>query len=95
MAANAPVVTCCETVMAALVGVALAPEAAAPDPEAVDAEVATLVAEVAEEEEDSCELPSIAVAFSAPHCWLFLQPSCPSASFGFAAMHCAKVSWQI
>jgi hypothetical protein len=78
--------------MAALVGVALALEAAAPDPEAADAEVAILVAEVAEEEEDSCELPSIAVAFSVPHCRLFLQPSCPSASFGCAAMHCTKVS---
>jgi hypothetical protein len=67
-------------------------EAADPDPEAAEAEVALAVAEV---DDDAEEPPSAAVALSVPHFWFFLQASCPSASFGCAAMHCAKVCWQM
>lgn len=70
-AANTPVASWCETVTAALLGVALvlalALADADRDPEAADAEVAIDVAEVADEAEEGLELPSIAVALRLPH----------------------------
>lgn len=73
--------------MAALVGVALAPELPDSVPEAAEADVAMLVAEVADEAEEPLELSSAAVALRVPQLWLFLQPSCPSALSGFALIH--------
>ena len=69
IAAKAPVAICCETATAALVALALelGLEVAEPDPEAVDADVAMLVAELADEAEEPPELLSTAVAFSVPH----------------------------
>ena len=68
-AARAVVEICCETVTAALLGAALAVEAADADPDAADVEVAMVEAEVADEAEESLELLSTAVAFNVPHLW--------------------------
>ena len=78
---------------AALVGAAASVDPD-PDAEVAEAEVAMEVAEV-DEADESLELSSTSVALSVPHCWLFLQASWPSASSGFAAMHCTKVCWQM
>ena len=95
IAAERVVATSWETATAALVGVTVALEVADSDPDAVEAEAGMVVAEVADEEDESLPLLSTAVALRVPHFWLFLQPSCPSASFGCAAMHCTKVSVQM
>ncbi len=83
---------CCETITAALLGTALVAEAADAESDAVEAEVE---AEVADEAEGSLEVLSTAVAFNVPHLRFSLQVSCPSASFGFAAIHWLKVSSQM
>lgn len=95
IAAKAPVAICWEIAIAALVGVALAPEAAVSEPDAADVALAVVDSELDDEAEESLELLSTVVALRVPHCWLFMQPSCPCASFGFASIHCLKVSWQM
>jgi hypothetical protein len=81
--------------MAALEGVALELEVDDADPDAAEAEVALDVAEPEDDEAELLELPPASVALSVPHFWFFLQPSCPCASLGWAAMHCTKVCWQM
>lgn len=86
-AANVVVASWWDIATAAFEGVA--PVLPLADDPAVAEPVAIAVAEVDDEAEESPELPSTAVALRVPHCWFFLQVSCPCASLGFAAIHCS------